>query len=34
MSLVTGTPLGNIEVAEELYLEGAPTIYYQDYAAV
>jgi len=33
MALVTGTPLGNIEVAEELYLEGAPTIYYQDYAA-
>ena len=33
MSLVTGTPLGNIQSAEDIYLEGAPTIYFQDYAA-
>jgi len=33
MALVTGTPLGTIESNEELYLEGAPYIYYQDYLA-
>lgn len=33
MSLITGTPIGTIESGEELYLEGAPWIYYQDYAA-
>jgi len=33
MSLVTGTPLGSITSAEDLYLEGAPTIYFQDYNA-
>ena len=32
MALVTGTPLGTIESSEELYLEGAPYIYYQDQA--
>ena len=33
MALVTGTPLGSITSGEELYLEGAPYIYYQDYTA-
>jgi len=33
MALVTGTPLGSIISSEELYLEGAPYIYYQDDAA-
>ena len=30
MSLVTGTPAGTMETQEDLYLEGAPTIYFQD----
>ena len=32
MTLVTGTPLGgaNIVTQEDIYLEGAPTIYFQD----
>lgn len=30
MSLVTGTPAGNITSSEDLFLEGAPTIYFQD----
>ena len=29
MSLITGTPLGTIQASEDLYLEGAPYIYYQ-----
>jgi len=33
MSLVTGTPLGTITSQEEIYLEGAPTLYIQDYTA-
>jgi len=33
MSLVTGTPIGNLDLQEDLYLEGAPSIYFQDYAA-
>lgn len=33
MSLVTGTPLGTVNSQEELYIEGAPTIYIQDYRA-
>jgi hypothetical protein len=33
MSLVTGTPLGNVQTQEEIYLEGSPTIYIQDYSA-
>src|SRR5512139_2280492 len=33
MALVTGTPLGSISSSEELYLEGAPYIYYQDWNA-
>lgn len=30
MSLVTGTPIGNLDLQEDLFLEGAPTIYFQD----
>lgn len=33
MALVTGTPLGSISTSESIYLEGAPTIYLQDYNA-
>lgn len=33
MALVTGTPLGNITTQEDIYLEGAPTIFIQDYNA-
>lgn len=33
MALVTGTPLGNIDTQEDIYLEGAPNIYFQDYTA-
>jgi hypothetical protein len=33
MALVTGTPLGNLDLQEDVYLEGAPTIYIQDYSA-
>lgn len=33
MALITGTPLGNVDSSEELYLEGAPYIYYQDATA-
>lgn len=33
MTLVTGTPLGNIITQESIYLEGAPYIYYQDASA-
>ncbi len=33
MTLVTGTPLGNIDAQDDLYLETAPTIYFQDNAA-
>jgi len=29
MALVTGTPLGNVIEQDEIYLEGAPWIYYQ-----
>lgn len=32
MALLTGTPYGTIVEQEDLYLEGAPYIYYQDYA--
>lgn len=31
--LVTGTPLGNVVSQEDLYIEGAPYIYIQDYQA-
>jgi len=30
MALVTGTPIGNLESQEDIYLEGAPTLYFQD----
>ena len=33
MALVTGTPLGNIVSQEELYIEGAPYIYFQNAVA-
>lgn len=33
MALATGTPVGNVEVQEDIYLEGAPTIYFQDATA-
>jgi len=33
LALVTGTPLGNVDNAEELYIEGAPNLYVQDYNA-
>jgi hypothetical protein len=33
MALVTGTPLGTITTQEDLYIEGAPNIYFQDYLA-
>jgi len=33
MSLVTGTPLGTIVSQEDLYIEGAPYVYFQDATA-
>jgi len=33
MALVTGTPLGTIVTSKEIYIEGAPYIYVQDYNA-
>ena len=33
MALVTGTPLGNITSQEDIYIDGAPNIYFQDYNA-
>ena len=33
MTLVTGTPIGGSLIQESLYIEGAPTIYVQDYRA-
>lgn len=33
MALITGTPLGTITSQEELYIDGAPNIYFQDYNA-
>jgi len=32
-ALITGSPIGNATASEEIYLEGAPTIYFQDYNA-
>lgn len=32
-ALVTGTPIGNLESSEDIYLEGAPYIYFQDATA-
>lgn len=33
MGLTTGTPLGSITSQDEIYLEGAPYVYFQDYTA-
>ena len=33
MALVTGSAIGNVDSQEELYIEGAPYIYFQDYRA-
>lgn len=33
MSLVTGTPVGNVDYQDEIYVEGAPVIFIQDYNA-
>ena len=33
MSLVTGSPVGTTNSQESLYIDGAPTIYFQDYNA-
>ncbi len=33
MSLVTGTPAGNVDTQEDIFLEGSPTIYFQDSSA-
>jgi hypothetical protein len=33
MALTTGTPVGNVLTQEELFIEGAPTIYIQDWEA-
>lgn len=33
MALVTGTPVGNVVSQEDIYLEGAPTVFFQDYDA-
>ena len=33
MALVTGTPIGNVDSQDEIYLEGAPNIYIQQYEA-
>jgi len=33
MTLVTGTPLGTINTQDEIYLDTAPPIYFQDYSA-
>lgn len=33
MAILTGTPLGNVSSQEEIYIEGAPYIWIQDYTA-
>ena len=33
MTLITGTPIGNVDSQDEIYLEGAPNIYIQQYEA-
>jgi len=33
MALVTGTPQGQINAQDEIYIDAAPTIYFQDYDA-
>jgi len=33
MALITGSPIGNVDSQDEIYVEGAPYIYIQDYNA-
>lgn len=33
MTLTTGTPLGNIDYQDNIYIEGAPDVFFQDYTA-
>lgn len=33
MSLVTGTPVGSVTTQEDLFVDSAPSIYFQDYTA-
>jgi hypothetical protein len=33
MALITGTPLGSLTQQEDLFIEGAPTVFFQDYTA-
>ena len=33
MALITGSPIGNVDSQDEIYIEGAPNIYIQDYNA-
>lgn len=33
MTLVTGSPVGNLDVQESIYVDSAPSIYFQDYTA-
>lgn len=33
MALVTGTPVGNLETTQDIFLEGAVSVFIQDYAA-
>ena len=33
MALVTGTPIGNINTSEDIYVDSAPTLWFQDYNA-
>jgi hypothetical protein len=33
MTLITGTPIGTINTMEDLFITGAPNIYFQDYGA-
>ena len=34
MPLTTGTPLGNIDYQDDIYIEGAPDVFFQDASAV
>lgn len=33
MAITTGSPIGNLDTQEEIYLEGAPYIFFQEYSA-
>lgn len=33
MALITGTPIGSVTAQDEIYIEGAPNIWIQDYSA-